>query len=264
MSIIEIENLSFKRSDKIIFDEISLNIAENKITAIMGPSGCGKTTLLKLMGHQLTEHGGKIKIKNKDISKLSDKELYAIRKDIGVLFQSGALFSDLSVYENVAFPIREHTNLPEKLIRDLVLIKLQSVGLKNVCNLMPSELSIGMAKRTALARTIALDPSIIMYDEPFSGQDPISMATLMRLIKLLNKSLKTTTIIVSHDVMETMSIADYIYIINDKKIIDEGSPKKIKQSKNEFTQYFVNKKINYDKINNFYENTYANDLFNYN
>jgi len=242
MSIIEIEKLSFKRNDKTIFDDISLKIDENKITAIMGPSGCGKTTLLKLIGHQLIQNSGCIKIKNKELSKLSDKELYDIRKNIGILFQNGALFSDLNVYENIAFPIREHTNLTEKLIRDLVLIKLQSVGLKNVCNLMPSELSIGMAKRTALARTIALDPSIIMYDEPFSGQDPISMATLMRLIKLLNKSLKTTTIIVSHDVTETMSISDYIYIINDKKIVDQGTPHNIKNSKNEFTQYFINKK----------------------
>lgn len=263
MSIIEIENLSFKHSDKTIFDKISLKIEENKITAIMGPSGCGKTTLLKLMGKQLTQNSGKIKIKNRDISNLSELELSDIRKDIGILFQNGALFSDLTVYENVAFPIREHTQLPEKLIRDLVLIKLQAVGLKNVYNLMPSELSIGMAKRTALARTIALDPSIIMYDEPFSGQDPISMATLMRLIKLLNKSLHTTTIIVSHDVIETMSIADYIYIINNRKIIDEGTPKNIEQSENEFTKYFINKKINYDKINQFSENTYENDLFNY-
>jgi phospholipid/cholesterol/gamma-HCH transport system ATP-binding protein len=264
MSIIEIENLYFKHSDKTIFNNISINIAENKITALMGPSGCGKTTLLKLIGKQLIPFSGKIKVKNKDLSNISDKDLYKIRKDIGILFQNGALFSDLTVYENIAFPIREHTNLSEKLIRDLVLIKLQAVGLKNVYNLMPSELSIGMAKRTALARTIALDPSIIMYDEPFSGQDPISMATLMRLIKLLNKALKTTTIIVSHDVIETMSIADYIYIINDKCIIEEGTPAQIKKSKKEFTKYFINKTINYENINKLNDDTYEKDLFNYN
>ncbi len=264
MSIIEIENLFFKHSNKTIFNNISINIKENKITALMGPSGCGKTTLLKLIGKQLNPLSGKIKIKNHDISKLSDNDLYKIRKDLGILFQNGALFSDLTVYENIAFPIREHTNLSEKLIRDLVLMKLQSVGLKNVHNLMPSELSIGMAKRTALARTIALDPSIIMYDEPFSGQDPISMATLMRLIKLLNKSLKTTTIVVSHDVAETMSIADYIYIINDKCIIDEGTPMQIEKSKNEFTQYFINKTINYEKNITLNDETYEKDLFNYN
>lgn len=262
MSIIEIENLSFKRKEKIIFDKISLKIEEKKITAIMGPSGCGKTTLLKLIGKQLIPDSGKIKINNKDISNISNEELYNIRKNIGVLFQNGALFSDLTVYENVAFPIREHTNLPENLIRDLVLMKLQSVGLRSVHNFMPSELSIGMARRIALARTIALDPSVIMYDEPFSGQDPISMATLIRLIKLLNKSLNITTIIVSHDVQETISIADYIYIINDKKIIEEGSPKAVKNSENEFTQYFINKKIIDDNFNQLSEKAYEEDLFN--
>lgn len=264
MSIIEIENLHFKHSNKTIFNNISIHIEENKITALMGPSGCGKTTLLKLICKQLNPLSGKIKIKNNDLSKISDTDLYKIRKDIGILFQNGALFSDLTVYENIAFPIREHTNLSEKLIRDLVLIKLQSVGLKNVYNLMPSELSIGMAKRTALARTIALDPSILMYDEPFSGQDPISMATLMRLIKLLNKSLNTTTIIVSHDVIETMSIADYIYILNDKSIIDEGTPIQLEKSKNEFTKYFITKTINYEKVNKFNDDAYEKDLFNHN
>lgn len=261
MSIIKIENLYFNRGEKIIFDNISLNIKKNKITAIMGPSGCGKTTLLKLIGKQLDYTSGKISIKNKNLKNMSHTELYSLRKDLGILFQNGALFSDLTVYENVAFPIREHTNLSENLIRDLVLIKLQSVGLRNVYNLMPSELSIGMAKRTALARTIALDPSIIMYDEPFSGQDPISMTTLMRLIKLLNKSLKITTIIVSHDIAETLSLSDYIYIINNKKIVDEGTPNDIENSKNEFTQYFINKKISYDKINKFSEKIYEEDLF---
>lgn len=261
MSIIEIENLLFKRGEKIIFEDISLNIKETSITAIMGPSGCGKTTLLKLIGKQLDQTAGTIKIKGKNTQNLTNDELYELRKDIGVLFQNGALFSDLSVYDNVAFPIREHTMLPENLIRDLVLIKLQSVGLKNVQNLMPSELSIGMARRTALARTIALDPSIIMYDEPFSGQDPISMATLLRLVKLLNKSLKITTIIVSHDVYETMSISDYVYIINDKKIVEEGTPQKIRNSKNEFTQYFINKKINCEQLMQKTEEIYENDLF---
>ncbi len=264
MSIIEIENLLFKRGEKIIFENLSLEIKKKRITAIMGPSGCGKTTLLKLIGKQLEQNTGIIRINGKDTQKITNKELYEIRKNIGILFQNGALFSDLSVYENIAFPIREHTNLPENIIRDLVLLKLQSVGLKNVQNLMPSELSIGMARRTALARTIALDPSIIMYDEPFSGQDPISMATLLRLIKLLNKSLGITTIIVSHDVYETMSISDYIYIINDKKIIEEGTPQKIKNSKNEFTQYFINKKINCENNMQESEEIYENDLFNNN
>jgi len=262
MTIIKITDLCFNRGEKVIFDNVSLNIKKAKITAIMGPSGCGKTTLLKLIGRQLKQHSGKIEIKNKDTDKIKKHELYEIRKDIGMLFQNGALFSDLNVYENIAFPIKEHTNLPNSFIRDLVLIKLQAVGLRGTCNLMPSELSIGMAKRIALARTIALDPSIIMYDEPFSGQDPISMTTLIRLIKLLNKSLKITSIIVSHDVNETMSIADYIYIINEKKIIAEGSSKDIEKNKNDFVQYFINKKINYNKIVQYSERKYEDDLFN--
>lgn len=261
MPIIEINNLCFNRGDKVVFDKISLKIKKEKITAIMGPSGCGKTTLLKLIGKQLKQNAGNIIINGKDTDTLSQSDLYNIRKDIGMLFQNGALFSDLNVYENIAFPIKEHTSLPDTLIRDLVLIKLQSVGLRGTCNLMPSELSIGMAKRIALARTIALDPSIIMYDEPFSGQDPISMATLIRLIKLLNKSLKITTIIVSHDVYETMSIADYVYIINEKKIVAEGTPEEIKENTNDFVQYFINKKISYNKIVQYSEKKYEDDLF---
>lgn len=261
MSIIEIKNLCFNREEKVIFDKLSLEIKKEKITAIMGPSGCGKTTLLKLIGKQLKQTTGKIIINGKDTDKLNKKELYELRKNIGMLFQNGALFSDLTVYENIAFPIREHTTLTDSLIRDLVLIKLQSVGLRGTCNLMPSELSIGMAKRIALARTTALDPNIIMYDEPFSGQDPISMATLIRLIQLLNTSLKITTIIVSHDVYETMSIADYIYIINGKKIIAEGTINAIKENKDEFVQNFINKKINYEKIVQYSEKKYEDDLF---
>lgn len=261
MAIIKIKDLYFDRGKKVIFDKISIQIEKEKITAIMGPSGCGKTTLLKIIGGQLIPEHGTVEIKNKNINELSKDELLEIRKDIGMLFQNGALFSDLSVYENIAFPIKEHTKLSDKLISDLVLIKLQSVGLRGTSTLMPSQLSIGMARRVALARTIALDPSIIMYDEPFSGQDPISMATLIRLINLLNKSLKITTIIVSHDVYETMSIADYVYIINEKKIIAEGSPKDIENNKNDFVQYFIKKKINYNKTVQHSEKSYENDLF---
>ena len=261
MAIIKIKDLCFKRNKKVIFDNISIQIEKEKITAIMGPSGCGKTTLLKLIGGQLKADAGQIEIKNKNINTLNKKDMFEIRKDIGMLFQNGALFSDLSVYENIAFPVREHTSLSNTFIRDLVLIKLQSVGLRGTADLMPSQLSIGMARRVALARTIALDPSIIMYDEPFSGQDPISMATLIRLINLLNKSLKITTIIVSHDVHETMSIADYVYIINEKKIVAEGSIEDIEKNKNDFVQYFINKKINYNKTVQHSEKSYEDDLF---
>ncbi|HIH2763197.1 MAG TPA: ABC transporter ATP-binding protein [Candidatus Azoamicus sp.] len=261
MSVIKIENLVFERGNRVIFDNLSLSIQNEKITAIMGPSGCGKTTLLKLIGGQLKPKTGLIKVKDKDVNSLSKRDLCDLRKDIGMLFQTGALFSDLNVYENVAFPIREHTNLPEKFIKDLVFMKLYAVGLKGTASLMPSQLSIGMAKRVALARTIALDPSIIMYDEPFSGQDPISMATLIKLIIMLNKSLRITTVIVSHDVYETMNIADYIYIINEKKIIAEGTSNEIMQSHNNFVKYFINKKIDYNDIIESLDNNNEKNFF---
>ncbi len=260
--MIKIENLSFSRGNKKIFDKISICAKKEKITAIMGPSGCGKTTLLKLIGGQLKKESGVIKIKNKNISNLNKYEIYKIRKDIGMLFQNGALFTDLSVYENIAFPIREHTNLSNSLIKDIVLMKLQSVGLVGTTNLMPSELSTGMSKRVALARSIALDPSIIMCDEPFSGQDPISMITLIRLINLLNKLLKMTIVIVSHDIHEIMNMANYIYIINKKKIISEGTPIFLKKSKNKFVQYFINKKTEYNKNFQYSKRNYENDLLN--
>ena len=243
MPIIKVINMSFYRGHKLIFKNNSLEIKRGKITAIMGPSGCGKTTLLKLIGRQLQVFSGKIIINGKNISKLNRSELYKIRKNIGMLFQTGALFSDINVYENIAFPMREHTNLPEEMIKDLVSIKLNSVGLKGINNLMPSELSIGMAKKVALARAIALDPEIIMYDEPFTGQDPISMNNLIQLIKLLNNLLKMTTIIVSHDVNETIEIADYIYIISNGIIIAKGNANKIRNNKNKFVQKFINGNI---------------------
>lgn len=260
MAIIKIKDLYFKRENKVIFDDVSIDIRKDKITAIMGPSGCGKTTLLRLIGGQLEPCYGKIKVKNKDINNISKKEIFAIRKDIGMLFQNGALFSDLTVFNNVAFPVREHTNLSESFVRDLVLMKLHSVGLSGSAHLMPSQLSLGMAKRAALARAIALDPSIIMYDEPFSGQDPISVATLIKLINLLNKSLKITTIIVSHDVDETMSIADYVYIINNRRIIAEGQTKDIEKNTNEFVQCFVNRKVNNRKNVQYPEKSYEEAL----
>lgn len=261
MSIIRIENLFFEHGNRVIFDNVSLSISSEKITAIMGPSGCGKTTLLKLIGGQLKPKHGLITVKNKNVPSLSKSELCSLRKDIGMLFQTGALFSDLNVYDNVAFPIREHTNLPECMIRDLVLMKLNAVGLSGTEYLMPSQLSIGMSKRIALARTIALDPSIIMYDEPFSGQDPISMATLIKLIIMLNKSLRITSVIVSHDVYEIMDIADYVYIINEKKVLAEGSPSDIRRLDDNFIKYFINKKINYNDMINNLDNSYEKNFF---
>lgn len=235
---VEIRNLTFRRGERAIYDNVSLDIARGRITAIMGPSGAGKTTLLRLIGGQLKPESGSILIEGKDITRMSRSELFAARRKMGMLFQDGALFTDLSVYENVAFPLRAHTDLPESMIRDLVLMKLQAVGLRGARDLMPAELSGGMNRRAALARTIVLDPELIMYDEPFSGQDPIYMGMLKELIKRLNVSLGLTTIMVSHDVPETASIADYIYMITDGKVIGGGTPDEVLASRDERIRQF--------------------------
>lgn len=238
-NMITIEKLSFSRGDRLILDEVDLNIAKGKVTAIMGPSGTGKTTLLSLIGGQLYPDKGQILIKGKNIHKLNRQHLYEARRDMGMLFQSGALFTHLSVYENVAFPLREHTNLPEPMIRDLVLLKLQAVGLRGARDLMPSELSGGMARRVALARAIALDPELMMYDEPFTGLDPISKGVIVKLIHELNKALGMTSIVVSHDVAEIFQIADYIYMISDAKVIAEGSPAELAADETPGVKQFV-------------------------
>ncbi len=239
-AIVKIENLTFSRGNRAIFDDISLEIPKGKITAIMGPSGTGKTTLLKLIGGQLQPQQGKIWVAGQDVHRLKRHELYQLRKSMGMLFQSGALLTDLSVYDNVALPLREHTELSESIIRNLVLLKLQAVGLRGARDLMPSELSGGMARRVALARAIALDPMMIMYDEPFTGQDPISMGTLVKLIKELNDTLNLTSIVVSHDVEETSGIADYIYLLSQGKIVGQGTPEQIKQLDSDWVQQFMN------------------------
>ena len=237
--MIEIKDLRFKRGTRTIFDGVDLSAAKGKITAVMGPSGSGKTTLLRFIGGQLRPDRGSIAVDGFDVSQLSRTKLYALRRRMGMLFQSGALFSDLTVFENVAFPIREHTTLPEAMIRDLVLIKLQAVGLRGAAPLMPSELSGGMARRVALARAIALDPALIMYDEPFAGQDPISMGVLVKLIRDLNKTLGITTIIVSHDVKETLSIADHIYLIAEGKVMGAGAPEALMASTTPWVKQFM-------------------------
>ena len=210
-ALIEVKHLSFNRGERVIYDDVSLKIRRGQITAIMGPSGTGKTTLLRLIGGQLVPDRGEVLLDGKNIAAMSRPELFTARARMGMLFQSGALFTDMSVYENVAFPIRAHTQLPEHLIAELVALKLESVGLRGAEPLMPSELSGGMNRRVALARAIALDPELIMYDEPFAGQDPIVKGVLTRLIRSLREALDLTTIIVSHDVAETLSIADNIY-----------------------------------------------------
>jgi phospholipid/cholesterol/gamma-HCH transport system ATP-binding protein len=237
---ITIENLHYKRGDRYIFKGLNLTIERGKVTAIMGPSGCGKTTLLSLIGGQLKPESGTILVDGENIPSLSRKQLMVERRNMGMLFQSGALFTDLSVYENVAFPLRLHTHLPEPLINDLVLMKLQAVGLRGARHLMPAELSGGMARRAALARTIILDPQLLMYDEPFAGQDPIYMGTLKDLIHKLNSALGLTTVLVSHDVPETASIADYIYIIADGGVIGEGKPDELFNSDNALIRQFIN------------------------
>jgi len=238
-ALVEIKNLTFKREERIIYDNISLSIPKGKVTAIMGPSGIGKTTLLRLIGGQLKPEAGQILFDGHNIPSLARNELYDVRKRMSMLFQSGALFSEMSVYDNIAFPIREHTHLPEHIIEKMVLMKLEAVGLRGARYLKPSELSGGMARRAALARAIALDPELIMYDEPFAGQDPISMGVIVRLIKALNDALGLTSVVVSHDVPEVMSIADYIYIIAEQKIIGHGTPTQIHQQESALVKQFV-------------------------
>lgn len=237
--LVEIEGLRFYRGSRPIFDGVDIRVAHGKITAIMGPSGTGKTTLLRLIGGQLRPSAGSVRVVGQDISKLSTNDLYLLRKRMGMLFQSGALLTDLNVFENVAFPLREHTKLPERMIRDLVLLKLEAVGLRGASPLMPSELSGGMARRVALARAIALDPMMIMYDEPFTGQDPISMGVLVKLIRELNDALGLTSIIVSHDVRETASIADYIYLMSAGRIVGEGTPADLERSSSDWIRQFM-------------------------
>jgi len=237
--IITVSNVTFRRETRVIFDNISLSIPRGKITAIMGPSGTGKTTLLRLIGGQLRPNAGVIEVDGDNIHALSQKELYRVRRKMGVLFQEGGLFTDLTVFENVAFPLREHMQLPEDMIRDLVLMCLEAVGLRGAAELRIDQLSGGMARRVALARAIILGPKMMMYDEPFSGQDPIGRGVLLRLIKELNDALDLTSVVISHDVLETEKIADYIIIIFQGTVIGEGEPSKLIASPSASVQQFL-------------------------
>jgi len=238
-NLVEIRGLEYRRGERPIFDGLDIDIKRGKLTAIMGPSGTGKTTLLRLIGGQLLPEKGSVVVDGLSVPDLSIKQLYALRKRMGMLFQNGALLTDINVFDNVAFPLREHTNLPESMIRDLVLMKLQAVGLRGARNLMPSELSGGMSRRVALARAIALDPMMIMYDEPFTGQDPISMGVLVSLLRTLTDVLGLTSVMVSHDVQESLSIADYVYVISEGKVVEHGVPERMRNSTSPWVQQFI-------------------------
>lgn len=238
-NIVEINNLSFGYKNRLLHKGINMVFPRGKVVAIMGGSGSGKTTLLRLIGGQLVPTHGEVIVDGEIVHKQNRDKLYQLRRKMGMLFQFGALFTDLSVYENVAFPIREHTNLPESMIRDFVMLKLNAVGLRGAHNLMPAELSGGMARRVALARAVALDPSIIMYDEPFAGLDPISMGVVCNLIRRLNDALGATSIVVTHDVHETFSFADYIYFVSEGVVVAEGTPAQLRKSTMPFVHQFV-------------------------
>lgn len=237
--LVTIQKLTFSRGTRKIFDNVDLSVPKGKVTAIMGPSGIGKTTLLRLIGGQLYPDSGEVWFDGHNIPTLSRNKLYRERKKMSMLFQSGALFTDLTVFDNVAFPLREHTELDEAMIRTLVLLKLEAVGLRGAAELMPSELSGGMARRAALARAIALDPDLIMFDEPFVGQDPITMGVLVELIRSLNHALGITAIVVSHDVPEVMSIADKVYLMANGQVIASGSPQQLRDNPDPQVQQFL-------------------------
>ena len=238
-SIVDLQSLSFSYPDQAVLDGITMQIPAGRIIAIMGSSGCGKTTLLRLISGQLIPKSGSVTVMKKNIGSLNNRELFQLRRNMGMLFQLGGLFTDLSVFDNIAYPVREHTDLPEELVRALVLMKLQAVGLRGAHALMPSELSGGMARRVALARAIVLDPSLILYDEPFAGLDPISLGVIGRLIRTLNDALGTTSIIVTHDVWESLKVVDYVYLMSDGKVVAHGTTNAIQTSDDPFVRQFV-------------------------
>jgi len=238
-NIVEIDKLSFGYNKKLLHKDITMSFPRGKVVAIMGGSGTGKTTLLRLIGGQFKPNAGEVRVDGQVVHKQDREGIYQLRRKMGMLFQQGALFTDLSVFDNVAFPMRELTDLPESMIRDLVLMKLNAVGLRGAHQMMPTELSGGMARRVALARAIALDPDIILYDEPFAGLDPISMAVTCDLIRTLNDALGVTSIVVTHDVEETFSFADYIYFVADGVVAAEGTPDDLRNSTLPFVHQFV-------------------------
>jgi phospholipid/cholesterol/gamma-HCH transport system ATP-binding protein len=237
--LVDVRDVRLSFGSLEILRGLSLQIRRGSVTAIMGGSGCGKTTLLNLIGGRLKPTSGQVLVDGQSVPDLTKSELFELRKRMALLFQTGALFTDLSVFENVAFPIREHTKLPEPILRKVVLMKLETVGLRGARDLMPSELSGGMARRVALARAIALEPMMIMYDEPFTGLDPISKGVIAKLIRELNQTLGITSIVVSHDVPEACSISDYAYLVGSGRIIGQGTPAEVQKSGSEHVRQFV-------------------------
>ncbi len=239
---VSLENVNFGYGERKILKGISLTVPKGRVVGIMGGSGCGKTTLLRLIGGQERAQSGRVVVNNQDVAQLDKTGLFQLRSKMGMLFQFGALFTDLTVAENVAFPIREHTDLSENLIQTLILLKLDAVGLRGAAHLKPAELSGGMARRVALARTIARDPDLVMYDEPFAGLDPISLSVVGQLIRKLNDALGLTSILVSHDVAQSLKIVDYIYFVSAGAVIAQGTPDEVRRSTDPFVRQFVDGK----------------------
>ncbi len=241
-NLVEIKDLNFAYGERKILNGINLSIPRGKVVAILGVSGCGKTTLLRLLGGQIKPQSGSVRVAGQEVPELDEAGLYALRREMGMMFQMGGLYSDMSVFDNIAFPMRELTDLPEEIIRDLVLLKLHSVGLRGAAQMMTGELSGGMARRVALARAIALDPQLIMYDEPFAGLDPISLNVIANLIRRLNDALGVTSIVVTYDMSESLKIVDYAYFVHDGVVVAEGVGAEMFASDNPFVHQFVHAK----------------------
>ena len=242
-TLVDVDAVTFSYGRRPVLEGITMQVPRGRLVAIMGGSGCGKTTLLRLIGGQLRPTAGRIRIAGEDVNALDTAGLYRLRRRMSMLFQFGALFTDMTVFDNVAFPLREHTRLPERMVRDLVMMKLEAVGLRGAARLMPAELSGGMARRAALARAVVLDPMLVLYDEPFAGLDPIALAVIGKLVRTLNDELGATSIIVSHDVQECLLLVDYMYFISEGRIVGEGTPDEIRASTDPFVRQFVHGEI---------------------